>query len=152
MSPLHFQYCPKIAVLARDHASVLVCKRKGEADYDGIFSLIGGKMEHSDGSIVDGLQREKNEEVGTGFRIRLLPRFSIDTHFVKKDGNHMILPHFYAEYIEGEPSLSDEYSEYAWLPVDDLNTTKNLIENLRWIVPALRDVGMRQPSAAFVEI
>jgi len=150
MSPLLFQYCPKIAVF--DGQRVLICKRKGEADYDGVFSLIGGKMEHSDTSIVEGLRREKNEEVGENFQARLLPRFSVDTHFKKKDGNHMILPHFYAEYVQGDIRLSDEYSEYAWLSLEDLNAASNIIDNLRWILPALHEVGTAQPAEVFVEI
>jgi 8-oxo-dGTP pyrophosphatase MutT (NUDIX family) len=150
MSPLLFQYCPKIAVV--DRGRVLVCRRKGEADYDGVFSLIGGKMEHTDASIVAGLQREKNEEVGEEFRIRLLPRFSIDTHFIKKDGTPMILPHFFAEFVAGDVRLSDEYSEYAWLSFSDLSAATNIIDNLRWIVPALHGVGAAQPPELFVEI
>ena len=150
MSPLLFQYCPKIAVFHGDR--VLVCRRKGEADYDGVFSLIGGKMEHSDASIVEGLQREKNEEVGEDFRVRLLPRFSIDTHFVKNDGHHMILPHFYAEFSGGDIHLSDEYSEYAWLSFDDLRAATNIIDNLRWIVPALHGVGVVQSPELLVEM
>jgi len=59
-----FQYCQKIVVYSEDEASVLLCKRKGEADYDGDFSFIGGKMELSDKDFVAGLRREKNEEVG----------------------------------------------------------------------------------------
>ena len=150
MSDLLFQYCPKIAVF-RDQ-SVLVCRRKGEADYDGVFSLIGGKMEHGDGSIVAALGREKDEEVGRDFRIRLLPRFSIDTHFIKKDGSQMILPHYYAEYVSGAVDLSDEYSEHLWLESDNLGSARNIIENLRWIVPALKEVGEAQDGKLFVEV
>ena len=38
----NFQYCQKIVVLSKDKNKVLLCKRKGEADYDGTFSFIGG--------------------------------------------------------------------------------------------------------------
>ena len=31
---LSFQYCPKLAVLNRDRTHVLLCRRKGEQDYD----------------------------------------------------------------------------------------------------------------------
>lgn len=147
---LFFQYCPKIAVFHED--AVLACRRKGEADYNGVFSLIGGKMEHSDASIEAALRREKNEEVGRAFKIRLLPRFTIDTHFVKNDGNHMILPHFYAEFVSGEIRLSEEYSEARWVPLDELDHVVNIIENLRWIVPALKSIGVGQPPGVFVDI
>lgn len=38
---------------------VLLAKRRGEADYDGVFSFIGGKLESTDGGLVQGLRREK---------------------------------------------------------------------------------------------
>jgi hypothetical protein len=49
MENLLFQYCQKIVVYSQDGQSVLLCKRKGEADFDSVFSFIGGKMERSDG-------------------------------------------------------------------------------------------------------
>ena len=64
MEQYNFQYCQKIVVLSKDRTKVLLCKRKGEADYDGIFSFIGGKMETTDISIIEGLKREKDEETG----------------------------------------------------------------------------------------
>jgi len=42
--------------------AVLLAKRAGEADYDGTWSFIGGKMETTDATLVAGMQREKNEE------------------------------------------------------------------------------------------
>ncbi|MGW5517148.1 NUDIX domain-containing protein [Nocardia africana] len=44
--------------------SVLLARRKGEADYDGVYSLIGGKIETTDSSILDAIRREKNEGIG----------------------------------------------------------------------------------------
>jgi hypothetical protein len=44
-----FQYCQKLIILSADKTKVLLAKRKGEADYDGIYSFIGGKMETTDG-------------------------------------------------------------------------------------------------------
>ena len=59
-----FQYCQKIVIFSKDGTSVLLAKRRGEADYDGVFSFIGGKLESTDGGLVQGLQREKDEEIG----------------------------------------------------------------------------------------
>jgi ADP-ribose pyrophosphatase YjhB (NUDIX family) len=53
MENLLFQYCQKIVVYSQDGQKVLLCKRKGEADFDGTFSFIGGKMERSDGGILE---------------------------------------------------------------------------------------------------
>ena len=46
-----FQYCQKLIVLSEDKTQVLLAKRKGEADYDGVYSFIGGKMETTDESM-----------------------------------------------------------------------------------------------------
>ena len=32
----------------------------------------------------------------------------------------MILPHFYAVYLEGHIQLSEEYSEYKWIRLDEI--------------------------------
>ena len=141
MNTTHFQYCPKLAVFDASGEKLLLCKRKGEQDYDGVFSLIGGKMEHKDPSIVEGIQREKNEEVGPQFSVRLLPTHSVDVLFCKKDGNRMILPHFYAQHIQGDVSLNDEYSEYSWVPLGELNSFSPMVENVRWIAPSLAQIA-----------
>ena len=121
MGQYNFQYCQKIVVLSKDRTKVLLCKRKGEADYDGIFSFIGGKMETTDISIVEGLKREKNEETGQMFKIGIYPTFSLNLLFRKKDGNSMILPHYLAIHDHGEIKLNEEYSEYQWIEINKLN-------------------------------
>lgn len=122
MEHYRFQYCQKIVVLSKDRKSVLLCKRKGEADYDGVYSFIGGKMETTDSTLLEGLQREKDEEVGTAFKIQLFPTFSVNLLFKKKDGNTMILPHYLAFHASGEIVLNEEYEEYAWVPLEELAT------------------------------
>lgn len=133
MDHLTFQYCPKIAVFSADESRVLLCRRKGELDYDGTFSFIGGKMEHTDESIVEALRREKTEEVGESFQVQVLPHFSVNVSFVKSDGNHMILPHHFARHVTGEPKLNNEYSEYSWVALDGLEKFGPKIENITWI-------------------
>ncbi len=152
MQNTHFQYCPKLAVFDTERSSVFLCRRKGELDYDGVFSFIGGKMEHTDASITECLKREKSEEVGNGFMLRVLPHYSVDVFFQKKDGNRMILPHFYAEHVRGDPVLNEEYSEYAWVPLAELITCRPMIENIAWIAPLLLRVGILAAPSEFVEV
>lgn len=120
MQKYNFQYCQKIVVYSKDESSVLLCKRKNEADFDGVFTFIGGKMETTDKNIIEGLRREKNEEVGENFKIKLFPTFSTNVSFVKKDGNAMILPHYYAVHDSGDIQLSEEYSEFKWISIKDI--------------------------------
>lgn len=87
-------------------------------------------METTDESIIAGLQREKNEEIGTTCKIGLYPSFSTNLLFRKKDGNSMILPHYLAVHQGGDIVLSDEYSEYRWVPIDELPQFEPKIETI----------------------
>lgn len=125
-----FQYCQKLVILSADKQSVLLAKRKGEADYDGTYSFIGGKMETTDKSIIDGMRREKDEEIGPSVKIKVLPNESYNVLFKKKDGNSMILPHIAGVFQSGEILLSDEYSDYKWVPFNELGSLEPKIDNI----------------------
>lgn len=130
MEELLFQYCQKIVVLSKDKTKVLLCKRKGEQDYDGIFSFIGGKMETTDKTIIDGLKREKDEEVGESFKVNIYPTFSYNLLFRKKDGNTMILPHYLAIEESGTIELNEEYSEFKWVDINGIENFEPKISNI----------------------
>ena len=78
-------------------------------------------METTDENIIESLRREKNEEVGKDFKIEVFPFFTINVSFIKKDGNSMILPHFYAIYLDGDVQLNEEYSEFKWVRLDEIS-------------------------------
>ncbi|MFB8276966.1 NUDIX hydrolase [Nocardia colli] len=132
----HFQYCQKLVVIDLATKSILLARRKGEADYDGVYSLIGGKMETTDSSILDAIRREKEEEIGKAATISIAEDISYNVLFKKQDGNSMILPHFYAEYEGGEIELNEEYSDYRWVPADQLDAFEPKIDTIpaavRW--------------------
>ena len=150
MSPLLFQYCQKIVVFSKDRKSVLLCKRKGENDYDGVFSFIGGKMEMSDGSLLKGMQREKNEEVGKKFILQVYSNYSVNHYFQKKDGNCMVLPHYYAVYVKGEIELNEEYSTYAWVPITKLKKFEPKIPTIVPVVMELKKLEQIMKKKDFV--
>jgi 8-oxo-dGTP pyrophosphatase MutT (NUDIX family) len=136
-----FQYIQKLVILSPDHSNVLLAKRKGEADYDGTFSFIGGKMETSDPSIIAGMKREKDEEIGPGTVVRILPPESYNVLFRKKDGNTTICPHIAGVFVSGDIILSDEYSEYQWVALAELDQFEPKIPNIpsitRWAIKKL---------------
>lgn len=141
-----FQFCQKLVVFSTDKQSVLFARRKGEADFDEYWSLIGGKMEITDGGIVEGIRREKDEEVGADFRMRVAPMFSCyNVHFQKKNGTHMILPHYVAVHEGGEVALNqDEYSDYKWVTLEELDdfgpkvdNTGDVVKNALRLLPVL---------------
>lgn len=149
---LLFQYCQKLVIISADKQSVLLAKRKGEADYDDIFSFIGGKMETTDETVVDGMKREKDEEIGPGVKVKILPDETTNVFFRKKDGNSMILPHIAGVFVSGDIVLNEEYSEYKWVPVAEIDSFGPKIENIpdsvKW---ALAKIA-RSTENQFVEI
>lgn len=131
MSETHFQYCQKMVLFDKEAEKVFLARRKGEADYDGTYAFIGGKMETTDGGIIEGLRREKDEEIGRRAMIAVATDLSFNVYFTKKDGNAMILPHMYAEYEGGEIELNpDEYSDYAWISIHELNDFEPKVETV----------------------
>jgi ADP-ribose pyrophosphatase YjhB (NUDIX family) len=153
MNPnLLFQYCQKLIILSPNKKSVLLAKRKGETDFDEVFSFIGGKMETTDETIVGGMKREKNEEIGEDVKIKVLPDETTNVLFRKKDGNSMILPHIAGVFVSGDIVLNDEYSEYKWVPVAEIDSFEPKIANipasLKWALSKLD----RATEDQFVEI
>jgi ADP-ribose pyrophosphatase YjhB (NUDIX family) len=122
MDQYKFQYCQKIVVYSAAETEVLLCRRRQEVDFAATFSFIGGKMEIKDQGFVDSLRREKNEEVGPDFKIKIFPAFTANVLFTKKDGNSMVLPHYYAIYERGAIKLNDEYSEFKWVPLTEIDS------------------------------
>lgn len=135
--PTLFQYCQKLVVFRANDTQVLLAQRKGEADYNATYSFIGGKLEVSDAGILDGLQREKDEEIGSAVKLKVFYTYSYNEYFIKSNGSHVILPHYYAQYLEGEVLLSDEYADYIWVAVSELTKFEPKIENIPHVVTQL---------------
>jgi 8-oxo-dGTP pyrophosphatase MutT (NUDIX family) len=152
-SNLFFQYIQKLVIFSADQKNVLLAKRKGEADYDGTFSFIGGKMETTDDSLVAGMKREKDEEIGAGTKVRVLPNESYNVRFPKKDGSISICPHIAAVFISGDIALNtDEYSEYRWVALDELKAFEPKIQNIPHISAWAHAKLAAARSEDFVEI
>ncbi len=152
MEKYNFQFCQKIVVFSSDLKSVLLCQRQGEMDHNGTYSFIGGKMETTDASMLDGLKREKDEEVGPNFKIRICPKYSTNLFFIKKDGSRMILPHYYAVHVGGEIVLNEEYSGYKWVALDELVAFEPKIKNIPETVNDLLLLAKILDDKEFIEI
>lgn len=141
-----FANCQKIVVFKDNNTKVLLAKRKGENDFNEIYSFIGGKMEITDGGILEGLKREKSEETGEDFKIKIWPTFNTMVYFVKKDGTFMVLPHYYARYERGEIQLNEEYDDYQWVEVAKLAefepkvfSVELMVKNLLRLVEVIKE-------------
>ena len=147
-----FQVCQKIVLFSKDFTKVLLAKRKGEIDYDGVFSFVGGKLEITDGGIEQGLKREKTEEIGSDIKIRICPNYSWNVYFTKKDGNAMVLPHYVATHESGEVKLNEEYSDYKWIKVAELDAFEPKINTIAPAVSAAKNILKITNSEEFVSI
>ena len=121
--PLFFHYCPKLIVFSKDKKSVLLVRRFGEADYNETYTFIGGKTETTDGGLVAGLKREKDEEIGPDAKLTVCYMMSCyQVWYKKKNGNYMVLPHHVAIYQGGEIKLNPgEYDDYKWVPLTEID-------------------------------
>lgn len=152
MNNYHFQYCQKIVVFSADKDKVLLCQGKGEADYNGVYSFIGGKMETTDQSIIAGLKREKDEEVRSDFQIKIYPNFTTNILFQKKDGSSMILPHYLAIHVTGDVILNEEYSNFQWVNLADLAKFEPKIPSIPDVVAGLLKLDKIIAETDFVNI
>lgn len=117
----NFEYCQKVVVFRNNDTEVLLCKRKGEADYDGVFSFIGWKMDNADQDVLAGIKREIQEEIWSDVSLQLLPYSYLPLSYMKKNGNAMLLPHYYVQFLGWTITLSDEYSTYERVAVSELS-------------------------------
>jgi len=138
---------------SEDWMSVLLVRRRSEADFDETFSFIGGKMEVTDQSIIAGLQREKNEEIGETASVRVYTDSTHNVLFRKADGSSVILPHYLAQFRGGDIVLNlAEYSEFRWVHLEDLPSFEPKIENISEMVTWALGIKQSVKLADFVEI
>ena len=152
MNTTLFQYCQKLIIISAEMDRVLLAKRKGEADYDDTYSFIGGKMETTDRSLLAGMKREKDEEIGSSTVVKVFPNESYNLLFHKQDGNSMVLPHIAGIFVSGHITLNEnEYSDYLWAPITELEALEPKIANIpqltAWAVSKLSD-----PDVELLEI
>ena len=87
-------------------------------------------MEVTDCSIIEWLKREKDEEIWANVQLEILVDYNTATFFKKKDGNSMILPHYYARYVGWEIKLSEEYDDYKRVHIDELSRFEPMIHTI----------------------
>jgi len=111
--------------------SIKVLIKRGD-DYlilrtpDNYIDFPGGRVnkDEIELSFIDCLKREVEEECGTRLKLsygQLI--FATKRYYTKNNINSHILALFYsAEYLSGEPTLSDEHSKFSWQPLDQIRS------------------------------
>lgn len=89
---------------------------RNERSYNGQFGLVGGKVK-KDETIIEGLCREINEEIGFMPEIEKMARF---TEFLSEDKEFGYLSAVIVVKDEFVPNLNKESSGYAWVSLRNL--------------------------------
>lgn len=109
---------------------------------NGQWCLPGGGMESGE-SVTEACVREVWEE--TGLRIRVKRLVGVYSHsdqlVVYADGNkaHVVALHFEAEIIDGEPTLSNETTDFGYLAIDEIQSLDFLGRHRERIVDTLQN-------------
>jgi hypothetical protein len=76
------------------------------------------------------MKREKDEEIGAQTIVRVLEQETLNVLFRKKDGDSVIIAHIAAVYVSGDIVLSNEYSDYKWVPLTELEAFSPKVPNI----------------------
>ena len=87
---------------------------RNNSKHSGSWGLVGGKIEKHE-SIIDGLHREINEEIGSIDYEKIVPI----EKFTSENGRFFF--HTYAIVVDCEfvPTLNHEHRGYCWVPLKD---------------------------------
>jgi ADP-ribose pyrophosphatase YjhB (NUDIX family) len=131
------------AAILRDGKVLVV--RRARAPANGVFSLPGGVVEAGE-TLTEAVKREIAEETALTIEPVALAGYR---EVVARDGEdkverHFVILPFAARWIEGEPVLNEELSEWRWVDpaeVASLPTTPGLAEIVMSAVERLKAAG-----------
>jgi len=108
---------------------VLVLKRKPPSDEPNTWAIPGGKVKDGE-SDIGAARREAKEESGD------LPDMTRIEEFTDKDGHHVFKTYLMRIAKPFNVTISDESSDYQWLPLSSLSHT-NVHPGMKRIWPAV---------------
>jgi 8-oxo-dGTP diphosphatase len=103
------------AFIIEDSKLLLLKRRPNDPHKPGAWDVPGGRLELGEDPF-QGLQREVREETTLGINI-VMP-VSVH-HFIREDGQKITLTIYLCELASGEVKLSEEHTEYKWIPIED---------------------------------
>lgn len=113
---MNHMFVGAVCVLVRRGNRVLALRRSARKDAaPGVWEAVSGRLEPGEAPL-DGAAREVREE--TGLRTRIDPR-PLEAHSTDRAGVPMLIVYYAAEWIEGEPILSDEHDAMRWADADE---------------------------------
>lgn len=106
-------------ILFTDGKSILLLRRTGDCPHSGTWAFPGGKAHEGETEIGNAV-RETKEETG----LASIPGYRFDS-LRSDDGHKRFTTFLYRVNDPFDVTLSDEHSEWGWVPFDDLRS-KNL--------------------------
>ena len=122
-------------ILFTDGESVLLLKRTGDCRYPGTWAFPGGHGRQGETDISTAI-RETKEETG----LKEIPGHRLES-FTSQDGHKHFTAFLYRVPKPFDCSLSDEHSDWEWIPFEELRTRDlhpKLEENLGRYLKAIR--------------
>jgi ADP-ribose pyrophosphatase YjhB (NUDIX family) len=127
------------AIVFNSEGKFLLTKRED----NGQWCLPGGAVESGE-SLAEACAREVFEE--TGLRVRVKRLVGVYSHpdqlVVYKDGHkaYIVAIHFEAEVVGGEPSLSNETTDFGYFTLEDTNGLEMLGRHRERILDTLENL------------
>ena len=103
------------AVIFNDGKYLLVRRADGSSSYKGFWEFPGGKLDEGE-SLEEGLRRETLEE--TNLVVGALG--GMRTYDYSDDKRDIKFHFFLVENFEGDVVLSEEHTDYEWVPENEL--------------------------------
>jgi ADP-ribose pyrophosphatase YjhB (NUDIX family) len=128
------------AIVFNSEGKFLLTKRED----NGQWCLPGGAVESGE-SLAEACAREVFEE--TGLRIRVKRLVGVYSHpdqlVIYKDGHkaYIVAIHFEAEVVGGEPSLSNETTDFGYFTLEDTNGLEMLGRHRERILDTLENLS-----------
>lgn len=105
-----------VCVIVRRGERVLSMRRARTKDAaPGVWEAVSGRLEPHEAPL-DAALREVREETGLEVRVEERP---LEAHVTERAGVPMLIVYYVADWIAGEPVLSEEHDEFRWAHSDE---------------------------------
>jgi len=113
----NFKIAVKSFIVNRNKELLIIKRVSNDLHSPGIWEIPGGRLKEGEDPF-EGLKRETKEE--TDLNITILNPISVH-HFTRDDGQNITMITFYCNPLTEEVKLSEEHTEYLWVPIENAN-------------------------------
>lgn len=128
-SPTDLFVVAVLAVIVKKDTFLTLKRSDKKKVAPGVWEVVSGRLEHDEDPF-EGLLREIKEETQLKVKLNPSPFDVYTTHYGDKP---MVALVYQAQYIEGEPCISEEHDEYKWVDYNTfarISTLKKLVHSI----------------------